>query len=90
MKEHFKRNSYQYALLLLLVVLMVIMEFLAPGKFLTVKNFKNMSFQMAEFGILAIGMSIVIMTGGINLSIVNSAMLASIVSALVMRTLYNG
>ncbi|MDO5444790.1 MAG: ABC transporter permease [Eubacteriales bacterium] len=90
MKEHFKRNSYQYALLLLLVVLMVIMEFLAPGKFLTIKNFKNMSFQMAEFGILAIGMSIVIMTGGINLSIVNSAMLASIVSALVMRTLYNG
>ena len=90
MKEHFKRNSYQYALLLLLIVLMVVMEFLAPGKFLSVKNFKNMSFQMAEFGILAIGMSIVIMTGGINLSIVNSAMLASIVSAFVMRALYNG
>lgn len=90
MKEHFKRNSYQYGLLLLLIVLMVIMECLAPGKFLSVKNFKNMSFQMAEFGILAIGMSIVIMTGGINLSIVNSAMLASIVSAFVMRALYNG
>lgn len=90
MKEHFKRNSYQYALLLLLIVLMVIMEFLAPGKFLSVKNFKNMSFQMAEFGILALGMSVVIMTGGINLSIVNSAMLASIVSAFTMRALYNG
>ena len=90
MKEHFKRNSYQYALLLLLIVLMLVMECLAPGKFLSVKNFKNMSFQMAEFGILAIGMSIVIMTGGINLSIVNSAMLASIVSAYVMRALYNG
>lgn len=88
MKEHFKRNSYQYALLILLAVLMIIMEFLAPGKFLTVKNFKNMCFQMAEFGILAIGMSVVIMTGGINLSIVNSAMLASIMSALVMRALY--
>ena len=90
MKEHFKRNSYQYALLILLAALMVLMECLAPGKFLTVRNFKNMSFQMAEFGILAIGMSIVIMTGGINLSIVNSAMLSSIISALVMRTLYNG
>ena len=90
MKEHFKRNSYQYALLLLLIVLMIVMECLAPGKFLSVKNFKNMSFQMAEFCILAIGMSIVIMTGGINLSIVNSAMLASIVSAFVMRALYNG
>ena len=88
MKEHFKKNAHQYRLLGLLVILMLVMGALAPGKFLTVRNFKNMGFQMAEFGILAIGMSVVIMTGGINLSIVNSAMLASIVSA--MRALYNG
>ena len=90
MKEHFKKNAHQYRLLGLLVILMIVMGFLAPGKFLTVRNFKNMGFQMAEFGILAIGMSVVIMTGGINLSIVNSAMLASIVSAMAMRALYNG
>ena len=90
MKEHLKKNAHQYRLLGLLVILMIVMGILAPGKFLTVKNFKNMGFQMAEFGILAIGMSVVIMTGGINLSIVNSAMLGSIVSAMVMRTLYNG
>ncbi len=90
MKEHFKKNAHQYRLLGLLVVLMIVMGFLAPGKFLTVRNFKNMGFQMAEFGILAIGMSVVIMTGGINLSIVNSAMLAYIVSAMAMRALYNG
>lgn len=90
MKEHIKRNAQQYRLLILLVALMLIMGFLAPGKFLTIKNFKNMSFQMAEFGILAIGMSAVIMTGGINLSIVNSAMLASIISAYAMKTLYAG
>lgn len=90
MKEHFKKNAHQYRLLGLLVILMLVMGALAPGKFLTVRNFKNMGFQMAEFGILAIGMSVVIMTGGINLSIVNSAMLASIVSAMAMRALYNG
>jgi len=90
MKEHIKKNAHQYRLLALLVILLVVMGILAPGKFLTVKNFKNMGFQMAEFGILAIGMSVVIMTGGINLSIVNSAMLASIVSAMAMRALYNG
>ena len=90
MKDHFKKNAHQYRLLALLVVLLAIMGILAPGKFLTVKNFKNMGFQMAEFGILAIGMSVVIMTGGINLSIVNSAMLGSIVSAMAMRALYNG
>ena len=88
--DHLKRNRAQYFLFLFLVVLVGIMSLLAPGKFLTIKNFKNMGFQMAEFGILAIGMSIVIMTGGINLSLVNSAMLSAIVGAFVMRTLYNG
>ena len=81
MKEHFRCNAQQYRLLALLAILLAVMGFLAPGKFLTVRNFKNMGFQMAEFGILAIGMSVVIMTGGINLSIVNSAMLASIIAS---------
>lgn len=90
MKEHFRRNAQQYRLLALLAILLAVMGFLVPGKFLTVRNFKNMGFQMAEFGILAIGMSVVIMTGGINLSIVNSAMLASIIASYVMKTLYNG
>ena len=90
MKEHFKRNAQQYRLLALLVILLLVMGALAPGKFLTARNFQNMGFQMAEFGILAIGMSVVIMTGGINLSIVNSAMLSAIISSLVMKTLYAG
>ena len=84
-REHFSRNKNQYFLLALLLVLIGVMSALAPGKFLTVRNFKNMGFQMAEFGILAIGMSVVIMTGGINLSLINSAMLAAIAGAFLMR-----
>lgn len=87
MREHLTRNKYQYFLLALLLVLIAAMSLLAPGKFLSVRNFKNMGFQMAEFGILAIGMSVVIMTGGINLSLVNSAMLSAIVGAFLMRTM---
>ncbi|MDO4547402.1 MAG: ABC transporter permease [Clostridia bacterium] len=87
MREHFSRNKRQYFLLAFLLVLIAIMSALAPGTFLTVRNFKNMGFQMAEFGILAIGMSVVIMTGGINLSLVNSAMLAAIVGAFTMRAM---
>ena len=90
MKEHIKRNAQQYRLLALLVILLLVMGALAPGKFLTARNFQNMGFQMAEFGILAISMSVVIMTGGINLSIVNSAMLSAIISSLLMKTLYAG
>jgi ribose/xylose/arabinose/galactoside ABC-type transport system permease subunit len=84
---HFSRNKNQYLLLGLLLLLIALMSFLAPGKFLTVRNFKNMGFQMAEFGILAIGMSAVIMTGGINLSLVNSAMLSAIAGAFLMRAM---
>ena len=88
MIQHIKKNRAQYFLFLFLIILIAVMSALAPGKFLTVRNFKNMGFQMAEFGILAIGMSVVIMTGGINLSLVNSAMLAAIVGSFVMRALY--
>ena len=42
MKEHFRRNAQQYRLLALLAILLAVMGFLAPGKFLTVRNFKNM------------------------------------------------
>ena len=69
MIQHIKKNRAQYFLFLFLIILIAVMSALAPGKFLTVRNFKNMGFQMAEFGILAIGMSVVIMTGGINLSL---------------------
>ena len=48
MKEHFRRNAQQYRLLALLAILLAVMGFLAPGKFLTVRNFKNMGFQMAN------------------------------------------
>ncbi|MGJ4848821.1 ABC transporter permease [Bacillota bacterium Meth-B3] len=88
--DHLKRNRTQYFLLVFLLALIALMSALAPGKFLSVKNFKNMGFQMAEFGILALGMSVVIMTGGINLSLVNSAMLSAIVGSVVMRALYAG
>jgi simple sugar transport system permease protein len=65
------------------------MSFLSPGKFFTQRNFTSMGFQMAEFGILAIGMSIVILTGGIDLSISYNATLAGIIGTLLMRSMVN-
>jgi simple sugar transport system permease protein len=69
---------------------MLIMSLLSPGRFFTARNFTSMSFQMAEFGILAIGMSIVILTGGIDLSISYTATLSGIIGALLMRSMVNG
>jgi len=84
----FRRDPKQEAFLVFfLLALVLLMSLLAPGKFLSVRNLRNMGFQMAEFGILAIGMSVVIMTGGINLSLLGSAMLSAIVGAYLMRAL---
>jgi len=44
-------------------------------------------FQMSELGVLAIGMSIVILTGGINLALSHSSMLAAIIGTLVMQAM---
>ncbi len=82
-----RKDPKQAFLIFFLLVLVAVMSLLAPGRFLSVRNFKNMGFQMAEFGILAIGMSVVIMTGGINLSLLGSAMLSAIVGASLMRSL---
>lgn len=86
-RQAIRRDSKQAFLILFLLALILVMSLLAPGRFLSVRNFKNMGFQMAEFGILAIGMSVVIMTGGINLSLLSSAMLSAIVGAYLMRSL---
>ncbi len=82
-----KKDPKMVFLVFFLLVLILVMSILAPGRFLTVRNFKNIGFQMAEFGILAIGMSVVIMTGGINLSLLGSAMLSAIVGAYLMRAM---
>lgn len=62
----------------------ILMAFLKPELFLSVENFSSMSFQIPEFGLLAIAMMIVMITGGIDLSIVGIANLSGILAALVM------
>lgn len=55
-----------------------------PSQFLGIRNLQSMAFQVPEFGILALGMMLVMLTGGIDLSIVANANLAGILSAVVM------
>ena len=60
---------------------------ISPGRFLTWRNLQSMAYQLPEFGIFAIAMMVVIVSGGINLSITFTAALASIVGGLVLSTL---
>lgn len=62
----------------------VILGILAPSSFLSSFNLSSMAFQIPEFGILALGMMIAIITGGIDLSMIATANLSAIFASLAM------
>jgi simple sugar transport system permease protein len=68
-------------LLAILVVVFVLMTILRPGQFATLADFNSMMRQFPEYGIMAIGMSLTMMTGGIDLGVVGAANLSAIMAA---------
>ncbi len=83
-----KRNPKEFTLFIIFLATFAIMSFLSPKMFLSVINMQSMAFQMAEFGILAFAMMIVVLTGGINLSLTYNASLSGVVMALVLRAMH--
>ena len=61
------------------LVVFILMSLLSPGRFLSWYNIQSMAYQLPEFGILALSMMIVIISGGINLSLTYTATLSMIV-----------
>ncbi len=79
-------RSLEVRMLGLAVVLAVILSFLSPY-FLTERNVFNILDQSVVIGIVAIGMTFVILSGGIDLSVGAVAGLSGIVLALLLRDL---
>jgi putative xylitol transport system permease protein len=77
----------QYGIILAFVVLCVILAF-SNEYFLTPKNILNVVRQTSINGILALGMTLVILTGGIDLSVGSTLALAGIVAASMVRGLH--
>jgi len=75
------KHSNELILLVILVGVVLLMGILSPGKFYTKNNLLTMAAQMPEFGLIALGMMVAILTGGINLSITNVATLSGIAAA---------
>ena len=72
------------ALLGIAILIFVVMGILAPKSFLGITNLQGMGIQFAEFGVLAFGMMLAMISGGIDLSLVGIANFASIAGAAVM------
>jgi simple sugar transport system permease protein len=74
-------------LLLLLMVFAVVLGGIALGlgkDFFNMRNIFSMGFQIPEFGFLALAMAVTILTGGIDLSVVATMNLSSILAAYVL------
>lgn len=68
-----------WKLLLIICIVAVFMGIRLPGVFFTAANFKSMAFQIPEFGLFALAMSMSMLTGGSDLSIVGIGNLTAII-----------
>ena len=72
-------------LLFTTVIIFAVMVWLRPNLFLSVRSFTSMGYQLPELGLYSIAMMLVLLTGGIDLSIVGIGNLAGITAAFIMR-----
>ena len=84
-KKSFAKSIDKHTLILLaLSVLIVVTMGVYRPKFLGNANLQSMLVQLPEYGILAFGMMIAMISGGIDLSLVGIANLSGIIAAVVM------
>ena len=72
----------EYVIVVAIVLESVVFAVIAP-EFLSVPNLVNVALSIAITGILAVGMTAVILTGGIDLSVGSVAALAGVVAAMI-------
>ena len=63
------------------------LSIMKPTQFLTTTNFQSMALQVSEIGLLTLGMSLAMLIGGIDLSVVATANLSAILAGIVMQTM---
>ncbi|MES2434854.1 MAG: ABC transporter permease [Pseudomonadota bacterium] len=84
--KNFNRLASRYGMAIVLVGLIVFFS-LASEFFLTQQNLTNVLRQVAMLGIASVGMTLVVLTGGIDLSVGSTIALVGVVTALCMSSL---
>ena len=74
----------RYGLLLIFIVFAVVLSFLSD-RFLTTKNILNILRQASINGIISVGMTLVILTGGVDLSVGSILALSGVIGADLMK-----
>ncbi|WP_353095992.1 ABC transporter permease [Tissierella praeacuta] len=79
-----RKDTNIFVLLGVFTIVVLFLGGMLGGRFFSINNFQSMAFQISEFGFLAIAMSLAMLTGGIDLSIVANAGLSGIMAAFVL------
>ena len=85
MKMLMTKDRHLTRLFLILTAVTVMLTLLKPTVFFSAANFRSMAVQFPELGFLSIASALVLMSGGIDLSITGPAALSGIVAALIMQ-----
>ncbi|MCL6520423.1 MAG: ABC transporter permease [Armatimonadetes bacterium] len=81
------RSTSQYGIVIFLILLSIYFAYATDGIFLSARNIENVSRQIAINTILAVGLTFVIISGGIDLSVGSVLALAGVIS---MKVLCDG
>ncbi len=81
-------SSQAFWVTLVFVAIFVFMSFLQPDSFASQQNIYNITRNFAFIGIMALGMTCVILTGGIDLSVGSIMGLVAVVAGLVLQAQY--
>ena len=83
-----KEDSKLYVLVVVGAFIAVTLGFLIGDTIYSPRSLVSMAYQIPEFALLAVGMSLAFMTGGIDLSLVANANTSGIFAALVLRGIW--
>ncbi|WP_315076592.1 ABC transporter permease subunit [uncultured Clostridium sp.] len=88
MSENFKQNLVKYKSIIGLVLLCTIITLVTPS-FLTISNITNVFTQVSTNAIIAVGMTFVILTGGIDLSVGSTLAISGALAASIIKSTGN-
>jgi D-xylose transport system permease protein len=86
--QRFRRNIQTYIIIIALVAIWGVFAIVTQGGFLKPQNISNLFRQMSVTGFLASGMVLVMVTGGIDLSVGKLAGFVSVIVALFQRDIW--
>jgi len=87
--QAFRKNIQTYTIIIALIVIWIIFAVATQGGYLTPQNISNLFRQMSVTSIMAAGMVLVIVTGGIDLSVGRLAGFVSVVVAFFQANRWN-